>query len=45
MTEINGHQIGILDNLLEYWQPPQHIHLKKKKRNLNLLKIEDQSLF
>ena len=34
MTEINGHQIGILDNLLEYWQPSHHIHLKKKKGTL-----------
>ena len=31
MTEGNGHQIGILDNLLEYRQPQLHIHLKKKK--------------
>ena len=31
MTEGNEHQSGILDNSVEYRQPHQHIHLKKKK--------------
>ena len=31
MTERNGHQIGILDNLFEYQQPQKHIHMKKKQ--------------
>ena len=34
MTEGKEHHICILDNLLEYRQPQQHIHPKKKKTDL-----------
>ena len=33
-TEENKHYIHIIDNLLNYRQPNQHIHLKEKKQEL-----------
>ena len=33
-TEGNKHRLCIRDNLLNRWQPHQHIHLKRKKQIL-----------
>ena len=33
-TEENKYHIHIIDNLLNYRQPHQHIHLKEKKQEL-----------
>ena len=33
-TEGNKHRLCIRDNLLNRWQPHQHIHLKRKKQVL-----------